>query len=239
MTRIVAVHSHHGGTGKSRLAAAAAGLLAAGGTRVGLVDTALQSPALHRIFGLKAPDDAACLAGYLAGRCDVEHISYDVSDQVGGPLTVVPASLDPAGTTDLLLGGYDFGLLADMCLRIARARELDLLLLDTHPGISGEASLGFALAETTALVVRPDGPGLGEDLGAAAPDRLLVVNMVPPGTDPDRVLRRLPGGVAPVAMVPYSPALAQLDAVAPPVPPADADPDLRRELRRLAAALAG
>jgi MinD-like ATPase involved in chromosome partitioning or flagellar assembly len=237
MPRIVAVHSHHGGTGKSRLAAAAAGLLAAGGHRVGLVDTALQSPALDRIFGLDRTG-AASLAGYLAGRCEVDEICYDVSAAVGGPLTLVPASLDPGGTADLLLGGYDVGVLADVCLRIARDHELDLLLLDTHPGLSSEASLGFALADAVALVVRPDGPGLGENLGTG-PDRLLVLNMVPPGTDPAWVARRLPAGAAPVALVPYSRELAQLDGVAPPVPAPAADSDLDRELRRLAAALAG
>jgi MinD-like ATPase involved in chromosome partitioning or flagellar assembly len=237
MTRTVAVHSHHGGTGKSRLAAAGAGLLAASGRRVGLVDTALQSPSLHRLFGLRPPPDAPSLARFLRGRCEAEEAAYDVSDTVGGPLLLVPSALDPADTDDLLLTGYDFGLLADACLRLASRFALDLLLLDTHPGRSGEAKLGVTLADAVALVVRPDALGIGEEL-ATGPDRMLVLNMVPAGMDPDQLRRRLPDSADPVAMVPYSRALEQRDRPGSPVPD-PAEPLLSRELRKLAAALAG
>jgi len=51
MARIVAVHSFRGGTGKSNVTANLAALLAAAGHRVGVVDTDIQSPGIHVLFG--------------------------------------------------------------------------------------------------------------------------------------------------------------------------------------------
>ncbi len=52
MSRVISVHSFRGGTGKSNAAANVATLLAAEGQRVGVVDTDIQSPGIHTLFGL-------------------------------------------------------------------------------------------------------------------------------------------------------------------------------------------
>jgi MinD-like ATPase involved in chromosome partitioning or flagellar assembly len=58
------------------------------GHRVGVVDTAIQSPGVHFIFGLEEDDMDKTLNNFLWGQCKPEEIAYDVSDQkvidVGG-----------------------------------------------------------------------------------------------------------------------------------------------------------
>ena len=52
MSRIVSIHSFRGGTGKSNTTANLAAILAASGRRVGVIDTDIQSPGIHVLFGL-------------------------------------------------------------------------------------------------------------------------------------------------------------------------------------------
>ena len=56
MPKIISLHSFRRGTGKSNLVASLAALLAAEGQRVGAIDTDLQSPSLHILFGLGEGD---------------------------------------------------------------------------------------------------------------------------------------------------------------------------------------
>ncbi|MHC5725535.1 MAG: P-loop NTPase, partial [Nostoc sp.] len=52
MSQIVSVHSFRGGTGKSNLTANIGATIALHGKRVGIVDTDIQSPGIHVLFGL-------------------------------------------------------------------------------------------------------------------------------------------------------------------------------------------
>ncbi|TXH31361.1 MAG: MinD/ParA family protein, partial [Actinobacteria bacterium] len=51
MTTVVSVHSFRGGTGKSNTTANVAANLAANGARVAVIDTDVQSPGIHTLFG--------------------------------------------------------------------------------------------------------------------------------------------------------------------------------------------
>ena len=50
--KIVSIHSFRGGTGKSNTTANLASQVALAGKRVGIVDTDIQSPGIHVLFGL-------------------------------------------------------------------------------------------------------------------------------------------------------------------------------------------
>lgn len=67
MTRIISVHSWRGGTGKSNLTANLAALLAAAGQRVAVVDTDIQSPGIHILFGLKGATIRHSLNDFFVG----------------------------------------------------------------------------------------------------------------------------------------------------------------------------
>lgn len=224
MSKAIAVHSTRGGTGKSHLTANLGTLAACAGWRVALLDTALQSAGLHHLFGVELAAGAPSLAGYLGGECEIEDAVLDVSAVVaapgGGSLLLVPAAADQASATALLARGYDLGLLADACSRLVEHLDLDLLFLDTHPGISNEAGLSVALADTAVLVVRPDAappagaPDATQVPAFRWPRRLLVVNMMRAGTDEVALRARLRAslGVEPVAVVPFSQELSALNS---------------------------
>lgn len=71
MSKIISIHSFRGGTGKSNTAANLAALLACQSYRVGVVDTDIQSPGIHVLFGLNEDDMSHSLNDYLWGEvCD-------------------------------------------------------------------------------------------------------------------------------------------------------------------------
>ena len=79
MSRIVAVHSYRGGTGKSNTTANLAATLARAGRRVGIVDTDIQSPGIHAIFGFDEDSIDRSLNDYLWGNCGIADAAHDVT----------------------------------------------------------------------------------------------------------------------------------------------------------------
>ncbi len=53
MSHIISIHSFRGGTGKSNTTANLAALYASMGMRVGVIDTDIQSPGIHVLFGMQ------------------------------------------------------------------------------------------------------------------------------------------------------------------------------------------
>ena len=68
MAKIVSVHSFRGGTGKSNLVANLAATIALQGQRVGIIDTDIQSPGIHVLFGLDETQIDYTLNDYLWDR---------------------------------------------------------------------------------------------------------------------------------------------------------------------------
>ena len=94
MSTIVSIHSYRGGTGKSSLTANLASSLVQQGRRVAVVDSDIQSPGLHVLFGMDPQQMDLTLNDYLHGRCSIEQAAYDVTSKLGSN---VPASV----STDL------------------------------------------------------------------------------------------------------------------------------------------
>ena len=111
MSKIISIHSFRGGTGKSNIAANLATILAAKGNRVGLVDTDIQSPGIHAIFGLEVDETKYSLNDYLWGKCDVSDAAYDVTPNletdIGGKVYLVPSSINSGEIARVLREGYD------------------------------------------------------------------------------------------------------------------------------------
>ncbi|HKX68464.1 MAG TPA: P-loop NTPase, partial [Intrasporangium sp.] len=82
MAPILSIHSFRGGTGKSNLAANVATLLAAEGRRIGVVDTDLQSPGVHVLFGMSQDAIRRSLNDYLWGRCQIGDAAHDVTSSL-------------------------------------------------------------------------------------------------------------------------------------------------------------
>jgi MinD-like ATPase involved in chromosome partitioning or flagellar assembly len=159
MASIISIHSFRGGTGKSNTTANLAAVLGGLGRRVGVVDTDIQSPGIHVIFGLEEERVGFALNDYLWGECGIEQAAYDVSSSAGaraGSLFLIPSSSSTADIARVLHDGYDVSLLSSGLRSLCRALELDVLLIDTHPGLNEETLLSIAISDTLLVVMRPD-----------------------------------------------------------------------------------
>ena len=83
MASIVSVHSFRGGTGKSNLTANLAALLAVAGKRVAVIDTDIQSPGIHVLFGLSGDEITASLNDFVWHGLPIEEAAIDVTTSSG------------------------------------------------------------------------------------------------------------------------------------------------------------
>ena len=160
MAKIVSIHSYRGGTGKSNLTANLAACLAAAGKRVAVVDTDIQSPGIHMLFGLEDTSERRTLNDYLWERCRVAETAVDVTPErigeAGGRIWLVPSSLHAAEIAKVLREGYNVGLMNDGFQDLIDEFGLDYLLIDTHPGLNEETLLSIAISDVLVVLLRPD-----------------------------------------------------------------------------------
>src|SRR6185369_17149147 len=142
MAKIISVHSFRGGTGKSNLTANLAFLAASRGGRVGVIDTDIQSPGVHVLFGLGDGQMGKSLNDYLWGRCGIDETACDVTSYAGlppegaGRLFVIPSSINAGDIARVLRDGYDPALLNDGIRALIERLKLDFLFIDTHPCVN-------------------------------------------------------------------------------------------------------
>lgn len=159
MAKIVSIHSYRGGTGKSNLTANLAVCMAAAGKRVAVVDTDIQSPGIHMLFGVEEGVELKTLNDYLWERCVIVEAAHDVtppSIAAPGRIWLVPSSLNAGDIAKVLREGYDVGLLNDGFQDLIEELALDLLLIDTHPGLNEETLLSIAISDELVVLLRPD-----------------------------------------------------------------------------------
>lgn len=193
MTKIVSVHSFRGGTGKSNTSANIAAQLALSGKRVAVVDTDVQSPGIHVLFGFDEEMQGKMLNDYLYGGCPIVECAHDVTSKVGdttGTLYLVPASIKAADIAKVLRQGYDVELLNEGFRALVKGLNLDVLVIDTHPGLNEETLLSITISDTLLLILRPDkqdfqGTAVTVDIARRleVPELLLLVNKVPSQAD--------------------------------------------------------
>jgi MinD-like ATPase involved in chromosome partitioning or flagellar assembly len=194
MSKIVAIHSYRGGTGKSNTTANLATCIALQGRRVGIIDTDIQSPGIHVLFGLDESKLNRALNDYLWGRCAIEETAYQLTPpQVaarGGSMYLIPSSVKTGEITRILREGYDVGLLNDGFTALLDRLRLDYLFIDTHPGLNEETLLSIAIADVFILILRPDrqdfqGTAVTVEVARklGVPKMLLLVNKVLPTVD--------------------------------------------------------
>ena len=160
MSKIISIHSFRGGTGKSNTTANVSAILAAQGLRVGVIDTDIQSPGIHVLFGFSEDEMNYSLNDYLWGKCNIEDAAYEVTNSLGGNISgtiyLIPSSIKAGEIARVLREGYDVGLLNDGFHELVEALDLDVLMIDTHPGLNEETLLSVAISDALAVIMRPD-----------------------------------------------------------------------------------
>ena len=161
MGRIVSIHSYRGGTGKSNISANLAYLAARRGKRVAVLDTDLQAPGVHLLFGFDTNRMPYTLSDFLFNRCGLEEAAYNLKGvaelkDIGGSVFLLPSRMTVDAIMKVIAEGYDVGKLNDQLNHLIERLSLDLLLIDTHPGFNEETLLTLAISDTLVIVLRPD-----------------------------------------------------------------------------------
>ncbi|MBN1178325.1 MAG: MinD/ParA family protein [Anaerolineae bacterium] len=162
--KIISIHSFRGGTGKSNITANVSAQFAAKGYRVGVIDTDIQSPGIHVLFGMNEEQIDKSLNDYLYGRCKIQETAYDMGARVGasgdieisGKIYLIPSSLRAGEIAKVLREGYEVGLLNDGFRSLIKELKLDYLFIDTHPGLNEETLLSIAISDLLIIILRPD-----------------------------------------------------------------------------------
>ena len=217
MASIISIHSFRGGTGKSNTSANLAALMAAGGRRVAVIDTDIQSPGIHVLFGMAGSTIDYSLNDYLWGRCAINQAAHDVSERLGiaapGRLYLIPSSIQAGEIVNVLREGYDVSLLTNGFRKLIGDLALDVLLIDTHPGLNEETLFSLAISHSLVVVMRPDQQdyeGTGVTIQVArsldVPRMVLLVNKSPAAFDPADVRARVEQayGCEVAAVLPHS-----------------------------------
>ncbi len=189
MTKVIAIHSFKGGTGKTTLTANLASILALR-HRVGVMDLDLSGPGLHVIFGLKKGDIKATLTDIFLGDASPNEVIIDLSPKFGfkkGSLYFCPASNKVEDMLRLLKSGLEVSVFQDILQKVGESCNLDYIIVDTHPGVENDTVLAMGCCDALVLVSRVDQQDL---FGTAVMVLLaetfekptyLALNMVPPG----------------------------------------------------------
>lgn len=194
MSKIISIHSFRGGTGKSNTAANLAVLFALRGKRVAVVDTDIQSPGVHILFGFDEKYMVRSLNDFLWGKCDIDQTAYDITanlkGSISGKVFLVPSSINPGEIARVLHDGYDVTQLHEGFETLIENLALDILLIDTHPGLNEETLLSISISDILIIILRPDYQdyqGTSVTLKIAdkldVPQMLLLINKVPSSFD--------------------------------------------------------
>lgn len=193
MSKIISIHSFRGGTGKSNTTANLAAQTVLRGHRVGIVDTDIQSPGIHVLFGLDEKKMGHTLNEFLNGKCDIKSVAHPVAlkDEggpgvrklEGKPLWLIPSSINTVDISKVVKQGYDVGLLNKGLSTLIKELQLDYLFIDTHPGLNEETLLSIAISDVLLIILRPDqqdfqGTAVTVDIARSldVPNLFLVVN---------------------------------------------------------------
>ena len=189
MTKVIAVHSFKGGTGKTTLTANLAAILALR-YRVGVMDLDLSGPGLHVLFGLKKGEVKATLTDIFLGDATPSDVIIDLTPRfpkLKGGLFFCPASNKVEDMLRLLKAGLEVSLFQDTLQKVGEQCNLDYIIVDTHPGVENDTVLAMGCCDALVLVSRVDQQDL---FGTAVMVLLaetfekptfLTLNMVPPG----------------------------------------------------------
>jgi MinD-like ATPase involved in chromosome partitioning or flagellar assembly len=141
-------------------------LIALAGKRVGIVDTDIQSPGIHVLFGLDENSMQHTLNEFLHGQCTIDEVALNIGENVGEAygrqkligkqIWLLPSSINRNEISEILRNGYDANKLNEGFQNIIKNLNLDYLFIDTHPGINEETLLSITISDILILLMRPD-----------------------------------------------------------------------------------
>jgi septum site-determining protein MinD len=140
LSKIIAVHSYKGGTGKTLLSVNLAATFAKHGKKVCLFDLDFRAPSLATI--LKVGKSEHWLNDYLNGTCEIDKVLTDLSDKIHNTGKLFVGLANPATEAIRDMTAKDrkwemhaLGRLLALRTSLLNDKDFDYLILDTSPGL--------------------------------------------------------------------------------------------------------
>ena len=163
MSITIAVHSCKGGTGKTSIAVNLAGVYAASGKNVCILDLDSKAPYLSSIFNVESKQ---WINDVFFGKCNVMDVINDISDDVGtsGKLYVGFSNPDIIAIRDISSKDRKWQAKALQIIMDAKkdliSAGMDIIILDTGPGVDFSSINAVAVTDYVVVVVKPNKPCL-------------------------------------------------------------------------------
>jgi MinD-like ATPase involved in chromosome partitioning or flagellar assembly len=161
MSKIVAVHSYKGGTGKTLLSVNLAATFAKHGKKVCLFDLDFRAPSLFAI--LKVENTEFWLNDYLNGKCDINNVLVDLSSRLSGNGNFYAALANPATEAIREMSAKDrkwemraLGKLLSLKNTLISKQKFDYLVFDTSPGLQYSSINAIVAADFVVVATTGD-----------------------------------------------------------------------------------
>src|SRR5208283_4318520 len=161
MSKIIAVHSYKGGTGKTLLSVNLAATFAKAGKKVALFDLDFRAPSLFSI--LKAENVEYYFNDYLNESCEAEKVLLDLSSKVPGGGKLYAGLANPATEAIRDMSAKDrkwemraLGRLLALKKTLLETKKFDYLILDTSPGLQYSSINAIVAADFVVVATTGD-----------------------------------------------------------------------------------
>lgn len=161
MSKIIAVHSYKGGTGKTLLSVNLAATFAKQGKKVALFDLDFRAPSLFAI--LKVDDAPAWMNDYLNGTCDIGKVLVDLTSRIQGSGKFFVGLANPSTEAIRDMSAKDrkwemraLGRLLSLRTTLLNDEEFDYIVFDTSPGLQYSSINAIVTADLVVVATTAD-----------------------------------------------------------------------------------
>ncbi len=161
MSKIIAVHSYKGGTGKTLLSVNLAATLAKNGKKVCVFDLDFRAPSLFAI--LKTPNADFWLNDYLNNTCEINKALVDLSSRIPGNGKFYACLANPATEAIRDMSSKDrkwemraLGRLLALKETLIKDQQFDYLFFDTSPGLQYSSINAIVAADFVVVATTGD-----------------------------------------------------------------------------------
>lgn len=161
MSKIIAVHSYKGGTGKTLLSVNLATTLAKHGKKVCLIDLDFRAPSLFAI--LKVEETKCWFNDYLNGTCGIDKVIADLSNRIESNEKFYVALANPKTDAIRDMSAKDrkwemqaLSKLLSLKKDLMKDNDFDYLIFDTSPGMQYSSINAIVAADLVVVATTRD-----------------------------------------------------------------------------------